>query len=221
MRAVLSVLIPAALLPLASCVPPAAPGSGPEVVVSEVVSHHRLLDPPYWGQTIAILPWDEGEAGSATFAVSSHELFRHLEDQGFNVVPSDAGPNFWTFLGFGFEEIGAFGLGYWVPEPPAAADESARAQDIFDGTIANTPTGFAPNGGTDAPYVRYVYFDILDARASAPGSPARVYAGRLRSAGWCGNLVAVMGEMMAALFDAFPGESGAPRTIRIPSDRAC
>lgn len=222
MKAALSILILAALLLLSACVPSAGPGSDADVVVSEVVAYHRLADPPYWGQTIAILPWDEDEAGTAAFAAYSHELFRLLEDQGFNVIASDAGPNFWAFLGYGIENGDAPMPGYAVPEPVGVG---TGAGDIHDGGIATVPSGWASNevagGAADARYVRYVNLDILDARASTPGNPTIVYAGRLRSAGWCGILGEVIDEMLTALFEGFPGISGETRTVRVPSDPHC
>ena len=226
MRAAPSIYLTATILFLPACVPPADPGPAPDVVVSEVAAYHSLTDPPYWGQTIAILPWDEGEAGTAAFAAYSHELFRLLERQGLNVIPPDAGPNFWAFLGYGFEGGGASVPDYTVPEPTVAGTGSApSAGGIHDGGFATVPPGVAPNEagdtGSDAPYVRYVSLDILDARVSAPGEPLRVYAGRVRSAGWCGILDEVMDEMLAALFKGFPGESGAASTVRVPSDPHC
>ena len=65
---------------------------------------------------------------------------------------------------------------------------------------------------TNAVFTRFVNLDIV--RIGNETGPKKLYEGRLKSNGVCGNLATVLPPLLDALFDDFPG-SGGVRTVKL------
>jgi hypothetical protein len=56
-------------------------------------------------------------------------------------------------------------------------------------------------------------YDFATYRADQNLGQSQVYSARLISEGGCPSIAGVIDEMLNALFDDFPGESGKPRSV--------
>jgi hypothetical protein len=61
-------------------------------------------------------------------------------------------------------------------------------------------------------YTRVLRLDIVDKQALAEGNIKKLYEGKVVSSGFSDQLVKVLPEMVKALFEDFPGQSGSTRT---------
>ncbi len=97
-----------------------------------------------------------------------------------------------------------------------------------DGLYGQTGGGTAYHSGTIrsyaysynvTTYTRVLAIDILDRQLLDAGKTKKVYEVELTSKGWCGQIAGVFDEMLDALFEEFPGESGKSRTTSVSWDR--
>jgi hypothetical protein len=61
-------------------------------------------------------------------------------------------------------------------------------------------------------YTRVLRLDIVDKQALAEGNIKKLYEGKVVSSGFSDQLTKVLPEMVKALFEDFPGQSGSTRT---------
>jgi len=61
-------------------------------------------------------------------------------------------------------------------------------------------------------YTRVLRLDIVDKQALVEGNIKKLYEGTVVSSGFSDQLVKVLPEMVKALFEDFPGQSGSTRT---------
>jgi hypothetical protein len=61
-------------------------------------------------------------------------------------------------------------------------------------------------------YTRVLRLDIVDKQALAEGNIKKLYEGKVVSSGFSDQLAKVLPEMVKALFEDFPGQSGSTRT---------
>lgn len=91
----------------------------------------------------------------------------------------------------------------------------------YSGTTYHTPTYGVVGSGTrsDTVYTRFLRLDFVDRAELAAGKVKKRYEAKVVSAGSSSQIAAVMPAMIEALFEDFPGKSGATRRVDVPMQR--
>lgn len=184
--------------------------ASPKYVVSDVTRHHSLPRAPS-GETFAIVPVDDEQDESLAFDAYTAIVGQQLSGLGLRPFGGEqATPDLvvtlaWSVegpsadvnsrnsgFGYGFgygSRYSHFGYGYGFPN-----DTRTRTRQMF---------------------VRTVELAIYDGNTYNTENPTRVFEGSAVSTGTNGQIDPVMPYIVQAIFEQFPGASGATRTVRI------
>ena len=101
----------------------------------------------------------------------------------------------------------------------SAYGSGGYAYGSYSGTSYTMPTfgvvGSRTYSYNVTTYTRNLAMDIVIRESLNTKTPKKVYEARVISKGSCGQIAQVMDEILEALFQEFPGESGRARTITI------
>lgn len=93
----------------------------------------------------------------------------------------------------------------------------------YSGSSYSMPT-YGIVGSTSSSYTRYsraIAMDIVEGKSFHSGRPIALLEARAKSSGSCSQIVEVFDEMLEAMFDEFPGESGRSRRVTVSADVNC
>ena len=184
--------------------------ASPKYVVSDVTRHHSLPRAPS-GETFAIVASEQDQGESLAFNAYASVIEQHLSGLGLRPFSGEQsapdlvatlkwsvegpspdvksrGTGFGYSLGFGGYR-NRFGYGYGYPY-----DNRTSTRQMF---------------------VRRVEFTLYDGATYNTENPQRIFEGTAVSTGTNGQIDPVMPYIIQAIFDQFPGASGATRTVRI------
>lgn len=161
--------------------------------------------------TIAVKAADEQLQESLEFDLYRGMLESRLQDLGYTLEsPEDA--QYIARLGYNVSEI----------------DRSGYQPDIFFTTgfgryYRRGGIGFVVNDRPDyrVEYIRILNLTITRAARNAGDEPSRIYEVTAASQGSCPVMSVVIDEMMAAIFQNFPGDNGAVKTVTVRGDASC
>ncbi len=161
--------------------------------------------------TIAVKAADEQLQESLEFGLYRATLEDHLRAQGYTLDdPEEA-----TYIAR---------LGYNVSE----VTQPAYQPDIFFTTgfgryYRRGGIGFMVNDRPDyrPEYLRTLNLTISKAAETAADEPRRIYEVTAASQGSCPAMSVVIDEMLAAVFQEFPGSNGAVKTVTVRGDADC
>lgn len=161
--------------------------------------------------TVAVQPANESLRDSLEFDLYKAKLENRLQGVGYALaVPEEA--DYIARLGYSVDEV----------------QSSARQPEVvfttgFGRFYRHGGVGFTFGDGRDyePEYVRRVSLTITRTPASPGASPQRVYETTAMSGGSCPVLSVVFDEMLAAIFQEFPGENGAVRTVTVRGEADC
>lgn len=186
---------------LAACV-------SPKYVVSDVTRHHSLPRAPS-GETFVVVASDDEQDESLAFDAYAVVIEQQLSKLGLRIFggeqsspdmmvtlkwsiegPSPDVKSTSTGFGYGFgNRYSSFGYGYGFP-----SESRTKTRQMF---------------------VRRVELAIYDGDTYNAENPTRLFEGTAVSAGTNGQIDPVMPYILQAIFEQFPGASGATRTVRI------
>ena len=186
---------------LAACV-------SPKYVVSDVTRHHSLPRAPS-GETFVVVASDDEQDESLAFDAYAVVIEQQLSKLGLRIFGGEqSSPDMmvtlkWsiegpspdvksTSTGFGYgvgNRYSSFGYGYGFP-----SESRTKTRQMF---------------------VRRVELAIYDGDTYNAENPTRLFEGTAVSAGTNGQIDPVMPYILQAIFEQFPGASGATRTVRI------
>lgn len=197
------ILIAGTVLMLAAC-------AGPRYVTSDVTRYHTL-PAASGGQTFAIVAADKDQEQSLAFRQFADQINAKLTGVGLRQFTGDAGkPDYVVTLKYSVSgpspdvrsrntSVG-IGYGYWNRGWGLGA-----SWDPWSSNYANT----------EQVYTRRVELDIYKGASWGTPNPERVFEGRALSEGLNGQVEPVMPYIIDALFEEFPGASGATKTVRV------
>jgi hypothetical protein len=218
-------IVAAALL--AGC---AIPGSSIE---SKVTVFHQMPAAAPGKTTYAVLPWNKEQVASLEFDAYAQQVASTLSLKGLNVVANGTPAKYGVFLDFGIDEGRTETANYSVPQWGVTSygnsTTTGTVNRVGNTAFVNTTTTATPNYGvtgynqitsSSRVYRRFVNIDIVEME-TVGSVPKKIYQGRLKSEGSCGNLPTIMPTFLQALLSEFPGTSGIARTVSLPWSGKC
>lgn len=209
--------------------------SGCTRVESRIETYHSMSQVEGTA-TIAILPYNRDKQGSLEFAAFAKKLAAKLEESGYSVVNiGEAGDaDHAAFLAYGIDDGTMVTEAYSIPQWGVTGYSSSYTSGtlstlgstgFYSGTTTYQPqygiTGYSTGTTSYAIYTRALILDIYKVDELMSGQSKRIYEAKLTSQGKCGAIGPVFDEMLEALFEDFPGESGETRTASVTMDGDC
>lgn len=184
------------------------------------------------GTTAAI--WGGEKHGSLEFKAVSDLVAPYLAAAGYRVVSMDEQPDHVVAVAYGIDDgqmvqqttaIPMFGQTGVASSTTFGSVNTYGSNATFNATTFNTPTygitGFQPITTNATVYSRVVLVDIIDRKASTPDKLEFIYQAEIKSRGSCGNVHAVLGEIVGAAFKSFPGPASRSEMVSAPWDGTC
>ncbi|HEU0072317.1 MAG TPA: DUF4136 domain-containing protein [Alphaproteobacteria bacterium] len=204
-------------------------------ITSTVSSFHRFSPDLVTGKTLAIEAFPPERQQSLEFAAYRARLAQGFATHGFAVVDDAKQADYLAVVGYGIDngqqktevysvpEYGQIGGGTTYHSGTVGGYRSGYGS--YSGTSYTPPTfgvtGYSTNSVTSTTYTRTLNIDILDRPALDRGQVVKLYETKLVSRGSCSVLAGVFEYMANALFQDWPGESGKPQTVEMPSNLRC
>ncbi len=184
--------------------------ASPKYVVSDVTRHHSLPRAPS-GETFAVVATEGDQDESLAFEAYSGIIEQQLSGLGLRPFSGQTStPDLVVTLDWSIEG----------PSPDIKSRSSGFGYSLGFGNRYNRfGYGFGyPNDSrttTRQMFVRRVELALYDGATYNTENPKRVFEGTAVSTGSNGQIDPVMPYIIQAIFDQFPGASGATRTVRI------
>jgi Domain of unknown function (DUF4136) len=197
--------------------------SGCALLRSQVAVFHQLPKDPS-GTTYVMIPFKEQE-GSLEHKAYEEAVRQELNAKGFRETTVDQAQTV-VFLAYGIDTGRKVHSSY-----PIIGQTGATTCNTFDGMPHESygcydsspwPTyGVVGTRKTrETQYTRNLRLDIVDKQAFTEGNIKTLYVGRVVSSGFSDRLDKILPEMVKALFEDFPGQSGSTKTSFQPTDSA-
>lgn len=200
-------------------------------VDSSVTVFHQMQAVPA-GATYSVVPWRKENEGSLEFKAYAEQVASFLRSGGLTVVPVGQAARFAVFVDYGIDDGRTETTSYSVPQWGVTGSSGSSTTGtvnvigstaMINATTVNRPTygvtGYNQVSTSSRVFRRFVKVDI--AELSGDGNPKKVYEGRLKSEGTCGNLPTIMPILLQAMLANFPGESGKARSVELPWSGTC
>lgn len=161
--------------------------------------------------TIAVQPAQEALRDSLEYKLYQSKLESRLQALGYTLSEPETAV-YVARLGYGVEDIKA-----------AESYPNVVFTTGFGGYYRRGGVGVLLNDGPryDNEYMRSLTLSITRTPQRAGEEPRRVYEVTALSKGSCPILSAVFDEMLAAIFQNFPGENGAVKTVTVRGEARC
>ena len=189
--------------------------AGIPAVITQFTPYHTLSIDDL-GKTIAIVPATADQAGQLEFQTFRMKMEGRLSAVGFRVVQEPKDADLIAVFTYGVDN------GVTTTQVGSVPIYGQTSPGIYTTTLSVPPTyglvGSSTYSENITTFKRTLALDILDGKGFLSGSPKKVYEARLSSQGRCGQLASVIEPIITALFQGFPGESGKPLKVSVPSD---
>jgi hypothetical protein len=199
-------------------------------IQANVTAFHEMGPPS--GESIAVVPWKEEKTGSLEFKTYAEHVAQQLSARGFRVVPIQQKPQLIAFLDYGIDDGREVLSSYSVPQYGVTGYSASQTTGTVTsyGNMANissnttyTPqygvTGYRSGVRSETVYTRYISLDVVRIGGE---SNKKIYEGRLKSAGSCGNIASLFPTLATMMFKDFPGVSGkSTRIVEAAPDSKC
>lgn len=199
----------------------------PPQLSADVSVFHQLPAEAYArGATYAVMPWRQENSNSLEFQSYADQVRAALKARGMNVAPAGGKGTYVVFLDVGIDDGRQQLSTYQVPNWGVTGYSGATTTGTIS-TYGNTSyynantsvnptygvTGYSTKTSTQTVYRRFMKIDIV---RLADGTSEKVYEGRLKSEGSCGNLVNLVPQFVKMMLSDYPGKSGASGARMLP-----
>ncbi|HZD24878.1 MAG TPA: hypothetical protein VE631_01360 [Alphaproteobacteria bacterium] len=174
-------------------------------ISTETTRFHSFAGGPPADNSVAVYAGEDAKAGSLEFATYAKAVEQRLRTAGFRPVPADSHPRFDAVLDYSvsgpqvssYSEpvYGQVGGGYIARDGSVYVPPSYGVVDVYNREITR--------------FSRRLSLAIYDKGPSHRGKGQRVFEGTVISIGSEGSFAAVADCLIQAMFDGFPGASGA------------
>ncbi|MBM3593831.1 MAG: DUF4136 domain-containing protein [Alphaproteobacteria bacterium] len=179
--------------------------------------------------TISVAPINQEQALSLQFQVVSNHLLRRLAEKGYTPVSTNSNSQFTAYVTYGIDTgrtvtsaVPLYGqTGGGTSMTTGNIIGSTGRMSSFNTTTTTMPTygivGMVPVSSRE--YRRELNVDIYRNAAGRPVT--KVYEVRAFSSGSCGNINAIILNIIDGAFKNFPGESGRSRRSEVEWSGSC
>lgn len=207
------------------------------VLLMSGCAHVQTTSTPFHGPnhnqrgTISVLPIDKDQQSSLQFNAVKNYLQTKLAQQGYVPVSPSANPQFVAFITYGIDNgkvvtgsVPIYGqTGGGTSFTTGNVTSSTGRMSSFNATTTTMPTygmvGAMPVSRTE--YKRDVNIDIYRSAQTSSGTPTKVYEIRAFSSGSCGNINAIVNNIIDGIFQNFPGQNGQSRRVNAEWNGSC
>jgi hypothetical protein len=207
-------------------------GIGGEVR-GDVSVFHQFPAAPAPDVTVAVRPWRSNLQDSLEFQAYAARVEQKLVQRGYAIAPSGARPTHILFMDYGIDDGRTETSSYSVPQFGVTGYSGATTRgtvsrvgstSYVNATTTGTPiygvTGYQSGTTSATVFRRFVNADVVQLDKSSD-THKKVYEGRLKSEGTCGNLPLVMPYLIDLLLSEFPGQTGQAGKRQVPWDGKC
>lgn len=170
------------------------------------VLHHLPKD--LSGTTYVMIPFKEQE-GSLAHKVYEEAVRQELNAKGFRETTVNQAQTVVVFA-YGIDK--GRGVVSSYPIIGQTGVETCTSTSCLDSSPWPTYGVVGTRKTLETQYTRVLRLDIVDKQALAEGNIKKLYEGKVLSRGFSDQLAKVLPEMVKALFEDFPGQSGSTRT---------
>jgi hypothetical protein len=183
--------------------------------------------------TVAVMPWRSDLNDSLEFKTYVTLIESKLVATKIKLAVPNTQPTHVLFFDYGIDDGRIVTSNYLVPQFGITGTSSAQTTGTatsvgnvtyFNATTAATPTygvtGYQTGSRSTEVFTRFANLDLVQL-ATSREPQKKVYEGRLKSQGSCGNLAALMPSFIQAIFSNFPGKSGQTERRDIPWNGQC
>jgi hypothetical protein len=194
---------------------------------------HEIQTPPAAGTTISVLPWRKELQSSLEYRAYAARIEEKLKQYGYTVTSPGTKTQLALFVDYGIDDgrivtssyiIPQFGVTGYSGSTTTGTVSTYGSTSYINANTTNTPTygvtGYHSGVSNDTVYRRFVNVDIVDLTAAGEAG-RKVYEGKLKSEGTCGNLPVIMPILIESLFTDFPGKSGTAGKRDMPWSGNC
>lgn len=176
--------------------------------------------------SLVVYPIDKSQEGSLEFRAVSEYLTKKLNENGYNTAQLSERPMYSAFITYGIDNgstsvssVPIFGqTGGGTSYTTGTVNSYGRTAN-YSGTTTTMPTygmvGAMPVSSTE--YKRRVNIDIW----KNDEKPTKVYELRGMSSGSCGNINAILFNIIDGMFANFPGENGRAKSVNVDWNGKC
>jgi len=177
--------------------------------------------------TISVLPFDKSQEGSLEFQSVSNYLLKKLAESGYVPVQAGSQSTYVAYITYGIDNgktttssVPLFGQTGGGTSFSSGTVSSGTKSGSYSGTTTTMPTyglvGVMPVSGTE--FKRAVNIDVFK-RTSATST--KVYEMKGISSGSCGNINAILFNIIDGMFKNFPGENGKTQRVDVDWNGKC
>lgn len=187
-----------------------------------------LYDPTFKiGGTVKLIPESDIQKDSLEFLMVKNIIESNLIKIGFTIA--DDNPNYIGIVRYGIDDGKTFTTTYPTISQ-VSGGYSSTTGTINSGSSSGTFTAntyttpkYATTGSYTQSYTIYKrkldFFLYENKNQGFSGRPS--YHGKVMSSGSCGNITAVVSQLIDILFYKFPGNNGKTLTHKVIADRNC
>ena len=181
--------------------------SGCALLSSQIAVLHQLPKDPS-GTTYAMVPFKEQE-GRLQHKAYEEAVRQQLNSNGFRETTLDQAQTV-VFFAYGIDT--GKGVVSSYPIIGQTGVEACTSTSCLDSSPWPTYGVVGTRKTLETQYTRVLRVDIVDKQALTEGNIKKLYEGKVVSRGFSNQLAEVLPEMVKALFEDFPGQSGSTRT---------
>lgn len=202
-------------------------------VDTSVTVFHELPPTPLAETVIAVMPWRKELSDSLEFKTYAARIEARLRERGYVISGPGIPASHAMFVKYGIDDGRTVATPYSIPQFGVTGYSGSQTMgtvstygntSYLNATTTRTPTygvtGYQTGVATHRVFTRFVSIDIVQL-SSTPETSRKVFEGRLRSEGSCGNFVSIMPILVDSLFMTFPGTSGQAVPRRMQWNGVC
>jgi hypothetical protein len=199
-------------------------------VRSDITTFHELSPEQVQNHTVVVLPADEAKRESLEFRSQKAHVESGLRELGMKVISVEeaqrAGADYVAFFGYasgaGRERLYSYSVPIYGQTGVSSAQSYGTVNILgptatYSGTTTYTPqygiTGYRNHIGSNTVYDRTALLNIWTLQTGS--DPRKVYESTISSSGSSQQIVDVLDEMVAALFNDFWTQGNRNETVTV------
>ena len=192
-------------------------GQQQQAIDSNITVFHEL-PASVNGKTVAVVAHPPELNDSLEFKAYRPFVEKYLMQAGFEIVSRD-NADYVALFSFGFDRRGSAQLAS-LSVSNDLGDAPVYVQSPMAGSRFDSVERRHASGGNGV-YARNVSIDLVAATAGDPNPNKAIFKAHAVTMGACAGKPEVVHKMVAAIFEGFPGRSGATRIVQLPADANC